>query len=189
MSCHRRLSNRYEEFTMSTPIKLIVVAAALLACASVAPTPASALPHAQVEVRFVKPENFTDATPSGSRGTDRERDATLAELRKHLEQLGARFLRSDDRLTIEVLDVDLAGRFEPWRARGHDVRYLLPITWPRLIVRTTLERAGERTEREEHIADLDYQRHALACRGSDRLCYEKRMLDDWFERRIGERGE
>jgi hypothetical protein len=176
-----------------TPVPLALLAAAtlaltpVLAIAATTSTPAAA--SSTVEVRFIEPEKFTDVTPGSAFGTDRERAATLAELRGHLTTLGARHLRPSDRLTIDVLVIDLAGHFEPWRSRASDVRYLLPVTWPRVTMRTTLERAGERIEREEHIADLDYQRHALACRGGDRLCYEKRMLDNWFERRFGARGE
>lgn len=139
---------------------------------------------AAVTVNFIDAERYTDATPSSAYGSARERDATLAALRQHLTALGARYLQPGDRLSIDVLDVDLAGRFEPWRPRAYDVRFLRDITWPHIKLRTVLERDQRSVTREEQVADLDYLLNATACRGRDSLCYEKRMLDAWFARRF-----
>jgi hypothetical protein len=140
----------------------------------------------QVEVRFVEPARYADAAP-GKYGYARERDAALADLRVHLIALGQRHLRPDDELTIDVLDVDLAGHFEPWRPMGYDARILRDITWPRIKMKTVLVRDGQRFEREEQVADLNYLLNATVCRSQQPLCYEKRMLDAWFEKRFGDK--
>lgn len=89
-------------------------------------------------------------------------------------------------LEIEVLELDLAGRFEPWRARSYDVRSLTDITWPRMTLRYTLTQGGRVTARgEERISDMAYLMTAGMRFDSDSLRYEKKMLDDWFRLRFG----
>jgi len=60
---------------------------------------------AGVKVRFVHPERYTDAGPL-SMGPQ---DATLAEFRAYFQKLGGQFLAPGQNLTIDVLDIDLAG--------------------------------------------------------------------------------
>jgi hypothetical protein len=54
------------------------------------------------------------------------------DIEQHLQRLGARVLPEGDSLRVEVLDVDLAGHFEPLRFHsGSEVRIVRDITWPR----------------------------------------------------------
>lgn len=150
------------------------VAALLLAAqADAAPT---------VEVVFVDPPRYTDAKLGGD--VAGELEATLGELRAHLEARGAKFLNDGDRLAIEVLDLDLAGSAELWRARARDVRVLRDVTVPRIHLRYKLTRGGVESTGEERISDLGYLRDPTRCRSGERLCYEKHMLDEWFARRV-----
>jgi hypothetical protein len=72
---------------------------------------------AAVKVNFINPEHYVDA---GSYGQDRTRN--LDEIERTFQKLGEHYLSADQVLTIDVLDVDLAGRLEPWHDRGYDIR-------------------------------------------------------------------
>jgi hypothetical protein len=114
------------------------------------------------------------------------RAATLDDIQKYLERLGARYLPPDRTLTIEVRDIDLAGRYEPWRSGNfYDVRILRDVTWPRIVVRYTLTQ-GTATllSREETVSDLNYLMRPKLRYSGDQLYYEKAMLDDWFRDRF-----
>lgn len=158
-------------------ISLLIAVAALLLGGSATARPV-------VEVVFVSPDRYTDATPSSYLVNEKERDATLGLVRDHLQSLGAKYLQSDDRLRIEVLAVDLAGEFELWRARDRNVRILRDVTLPRIHVRYTLTRAGVETAGEDRLVDANYLRKSSACRTGESLCHEKMMLDEWLARRF-----
>jgi hypothetical protein len=147
-------------------------------------SPAASAADGAVRVAYVQPEKFTDASLYGGYG-EKARAPALDGLRLHLERLGQRYLQPDQVLTIEVSDLDLAGRFEPWRALSYDVRYLTDITWPRMTLRYTLSQgAREIAQGEERISDMAYLMTANVRVGSDSLRYEKKMLDDWFRARF-----
>jgi hypothetical protein len=141
--------------------------------------------HAGVEVEFVEPERYTDVDLHDRGG--RSREITMDELRAHLELLGERHLEPGRILEIEVLDVDLAGRFEWWHfPTSDDVRFLREITWPRIEMRWKLREDGKTLrEDEESVADVDYLWAAGLRLSTDPLKYEKAMLDDWFRDRFG----
>jgi hypothetical protein len=83
-----------------------------------------------VNVSFIHPENYTDASLQGGYGLSAE-EATLKELGHFLETLGPRYLKSGQVLTLEVLNIDLAGRIEWWRRNFYDTRILRDIYPPR----------------------------------------------------------
>jgi len=147
----------------------------------------SAAAGAAVNVAFVAPERYADATAYDSR-LPQAREPVLKDLRRHLERLGERQLAPAQTLTLEVLDVDLAGRFEAWRPQARDVRFLREATWPRIVLRWRLDEAGrEVAAGEETVTDLNYLGRPTRYGSHDRLRYEKAMLDGWFQRRIVER--
>jgi hypothetical protein len=146
-----------------------------------------ALPQAAcaaVEVFFVHPERYSDAILDQGYGA-KAREPVLRNIREHLEGLGARHLKPGQTLRIDVLDIDLAGRFEWWRPYAYNVRILRGVTWPRIAVRYTLQEE-DRTllVAEESISDLNYQTRMAVSLPNDRLKYEKAMLDDWFRTRF-----
>jgi Protein of unknown function (DUF3016) len=132
--------------------------------------------HATVEVRFVAPENFQDASESFA---DRER--TLSLLGAHLRALAAQRVPSTQRLLIEVLDVDLAGHVEPFGRSMERIRVLRPITWPMLELRYVLSE-GETMVREGKVRllDMNYQDAINRYPAGEPLRYEKQLLDGWF---------
>lgn len=155
-------------------VALPLVAAAAWSCSA----------GAAVEVSFVEPEHYRDASLDIAYGAA-ARERTMNGIRDYLEQLGKTHLRANETLKIEVLDIDLAGRFEWWRPFANNVRVVRDITWPRIKVRYVL-RQDDRvlSSGEEAITDLDYLAHVNAASYSDPLRYEKAMLEEWFRARF-----
>jgi hypothetical protein len=143
---------------------------------------ASASAAGEVQVRFVEPERFTDAHLDTHYGTDIR---VLQIIEQHLQGLASRCLGSDQKLEIQVLDVDLAGRQEWWhRAGAYDLRVMREITWPRIDIAYILrrEKVGV-VEARERISDMNYLWNSAYVRGdSVPLPYERIMLTNWFER-------
>src|SRR4051812_33858722 len=93
----------------------------LVVSVAIAVAPAIAL--AAVKVNFVTPDHYTDVgTPGG-----RDRARNLDEIANIFETLGERYLPAGQNLTIDVMDIDLAGRLEPWHLTLNDVRYMREI--------------------------------------------------------------
>lgn len=85
---------------------------------------------ASVEVVFKDPEKFSDASldsPGYERGAD---PYVMKELRSYIQKLGERYLPPGQQLQIEIRNIDLAGRYEPWRPDAYEVRFMRDITWP-----------------------------------------------------------
>lgn len=136
-----------------------------------------------LSVSFVHPENYTDAVYSGTRGNERERQDVQQALEQHLHALAERHLPAGRTLKIEVLDIDLAGHFEPWRHRGYELRILRDVTWPSMRLRYTLsENDLVLASGEERLADMNYLGAPSIYSRDDRLRYEKAMLDRWFRK-------
>jgi len=130
------------------------------------------------QVSFVQSDKFADA------GNARhDIDGNLRELARHIDALAKRYLGDGQKLTVEVLDVDLAGEVRTSRRFMQDVRVLRGgADWPRIKLRYTLELAGQAPRSgEQSIADMAYQQHIGGGYASDEpLRHEKRMLREWF---------
>lgn len=149
----------------------------LLALAVLLPVAAQA---AEVKVAFKDPDKLVDAGNPG-----RDRDRNFKELTAFLQKLGAK-LPAGQSLSIEFTALDLAGRYEPWRSPpgNDDIRYLISSTWPSAKLHFRLVE-GDKTisEGEDSIADMNYQMTVRSDNG-DRLFYDKRMLQTWFDKRF-----
>jgi Protein of unknown function (DUF3016) len=157
---------------MRPTTRSITVSLALVLAAAAAQSAGS------VHVSFVRPESFSDIRDAQFSSVD-----NLRELKRHLEELGARHVADGQSLTIEVLDVDLAGEIRFSRGWHENVRVLDGrADWPRIKFRITLEAAGQPVHRiERTVSDMAYLRGINRYRDGDMLSHEKRMLDDWFE--------
>ncbi|ARN21111.1 DUF3016 domain-containing protein [Piscinibacter gummiphilus] len=147
----------------------------------------SATAAGTANVTFVNPEKFTDAGYSRETPTERDLAALQRDLERHVQKLAERDLADGETLAVEVLDVDLAGRFQP-SARIDDVRIVRDIDWPRVRLRYTLSRNGVADPSvEERVSDQSFLMSINPYSSGDRLRYEKAMLDDWFRQRFGRR--
>lgn len=152
--------------------RLALVAAGLLAALPLAQA------AGQVDVRFKSTDQLVDV----GRGVDGER--AVQTLTEHFQALAAR-LPDGQRLSVEVLDVDLAGELQ-WTRRGSELRVMKGgADWPSMQLRWKLE-AGDRTlaTQDERISDPSYLQHGSGLRTGP-LPYEARMIDRWFEARFG----
>ncbi|MFP5390333.1 MAG: DUF3016 domain-containing protein [Gammaproteobacteria bacterium] len=140
---------------------------------------ASAGAWAGTTVKFVDPEHFRDVPLSLV-----ERERVLRDLQAHIEKLGAR-LPANQQLTVEVLDVDLAGITEPASTRP-DVRIVRGgADWPQMHLRYRLEQDGKLIKSgDEQLSDMNYADHINRYTGEGSLRYEKQMLDDWFRKTL-----
>ena len=155
----------------------LLVAAGAMSNASAAAT---------VSVTLVQPEKFTDAGYSRGRATQRELAALQQEMQQHLQRLADRSLAASDTLQVEVLDIDLAGDFQPLRwASLSDVRVVRDIASPRITLRYTVKQ-GDRvvTGPEEQLSNMNFLMSYNRYASGDRLRYEKPLLDTWFEKRF-----
>lgn len=131
-------------------------------------------------ITFIHPETYQDASKSYGYGSDAQ---VLDAIRTHLQKLAARELPAGYSLSIEILDIDLAGYID-WRHQGN-VRVIRDATWPRMTLRYVLMHDGETiASQQERINNMNFNWGVNLYGYSDPLRYEKAMLDDWFARAI-----
>jgi hypothetical protein len=141
--------------------------------------------RAAVQVSFDNPDRYTDAetrrVASGPALTP-----TLQGIESQFKSLSDRHLAADQVLKVDILDIDLAGRYEPWRPFASDVRVMRPVDWPRITLRYSLEdKSGILASGDETLRDMNYLDHANLNYSDDPLRYEKAMISDWFMARLG----
>ena len=131
---------------------------------------------AAVTVTFPKSEGYMDMPFSAS-----DKDRVLKDLQSHFDKLGAKLPPGQD-LTVEVLDIDLAGRIEPHFRFGNDVRILKGrADWPVIQLRYRIESQGKVLHSgDARVDDKSYLDRFNRYSANESLRYEKRMLDDWF---------
>lgn len=138
---------------------------------------------AAATVNYVQPERFSDVPFAPW-----ERERVLAGLTEHFNKLATRLPAGQD-LSVEVLDIDLAGEMWPTRLSAQDLRIMTGrADWPRLSMRYTITQGGQLVRGgEENLSDMGYMNRINRYFGGDALRYEKQMLDDWFKTRIAAR--
>lgn len=170
----------------AAPLLMLLITGALARPAWVAAgegvAEAGAKPPADVTVNFIAPEKFADATYENRTGT---REKVTRDIAAQFVKFGQRHLAPGQRLEIEVLDVDLAGRYEPWQSEARDVRFMRDVTWPRINFKyRLLGPEGEIASGEENLSDMQYLRRPGVGLSQDRLRYESSMLEGWFSKRF-----
>ena len=155
-------------------MKTALVLFSLLAAAGVAHSAGT------VQISFVTPEKFTDVRDRSHRVED-----NVKALEKVLIDVAKPHVADGQTLTIEVLDVDLAGEVRPG-ARAWDLRVLRGrADWPRITLRWRLEGAGAPRGGEAVVQDMAYLQGIQPPLSQTHLVYERRMLDEWFKKELG----
>ena len=151
-------------------MKLSLLVAVLLAGAA----------QAEVAVSYLKPDEFSDIPFS-----PRDREQLMKDLTSHFNKMGQK-LPAGQVLTIEVQDVDLAGRTYPRAYAPNDIRILRGgADWPHMALHYTLEQDGKLLRSgDAKLSNMMYQERLNRYSSSDPLRYEKQMMDDWFEAEI-----
>ncbi|HEY4133699.1 MAG TPA: DUF3016 domain-containing protein [Alphaproteobacteria bacterium] len=133
--------------------------------------------QAAVSVSFKDPDKFTDMAGREGGPADQR---LLRELTAYFGKLGEKYLRPGQELSVEVSDIDRAGRVRPGGGINSP-RILTDATWPKMTLRYELRDGGKlMASNAETLRDQSYLSHALPSGEGDDLRYEKRMLDDWF---------
>ena len=105
----------------------------------------------------------------------------LKQLRSHLEALGTRYLGEGQTLRVDIRDIDLAGRYEPWQSQAPSVRFMRDITWPSIDLHYRLEQQGQvLKEADARVDDKFYLQRPGRVGSNDSLYAEKAMLNDWL---------
>ena len=138
---------------------------------------------AGVTVNYIESDKFADLP-----FTPWEREQVLKDLSEYFTKLGAQLPEGQD-LTIDVLDVDLAGREYPNFRSGRELRILKGTAdWPIINLRYSLTQNGQVLKGgDARLADMNYMQRINRMSDSDSLRAEKRMIDDWFNETILEK--
>ena len=133
-----------------------------------------------VEVLSPNAARFADAGES-----PREIEMNVNVLSRHLQNLGKRWLAPGQHLSVEIVDLDLAGRVFP-SARHQPLRVLNGgADWPRIEIRYVLSSpAGEISRGQDRLSDMTYMINSYAPMTEEPLGYERRMLTQWFRTRF-----
>ncbi|NKF24572.1 DUF3016 domain-containing protein [Solimonas marina] len=162
-------------------LRLALLASPVLACAVA--HAADAPPPSNTVVKYIHPEHFVDAADSGFGGT--ASPVVLAEMTSVFQDLGAQYISAGEQLTLDVTDIDLAGRYQPGPNAGDWTRVMTDADWPRMSLHYTLTQDGKvLSQGDASISDMSYLSHAGKRSNSsdDKFYYERTMLDRWFKK-------
>ncbi len=165
---------------MNRPARLSRLCALTLVCCAATSTAWAA---GQVHVQFVDPQHYADI---GVGSVDRQRNLDL--LAAHMREW-APLLPDGQRLTIDVLDVDLAGDTRVLWAHPH-IRVLRGrADWPQMHLRWTLSDAkGTLRSGDSSINDMSYLTGSATVADQGALSFDLRMLDRWLRHQVLVRG-
>jgi len=141
--------------------------------------PAAFGAEALITVVFVQPQHFTDAKDTA---LGQNSMGLLEALQKFIDETGKHYIPESMHLEITVINIDLAGDFEPWRGPQFDHLRIVRDVYPPCIAlefrltdsHGSVVRAGKR-----ELRDIAYQSR-LVRPTDDPLRYEKDLLRDWF---------
>lgn len=136
--------------------------------------------QAGVSVHFVHADGFSDLPHAPA-----QRQQALDDFAAHFRRLGEGLGPEQD-LTIDVLDIDVAGRMAPNRAGGDEIRVVHGgAEWPRMGLRYTLSEHGRTVASgEAQLADQNFATRVNNYPGDARWSYEMQMIDDWWRKTI-----
>jgi hypothetical protein len=129
-----------------------------------------------VAVTFQDPDNFSDVRESHSQSNS---TYYLDQLKECLQQTAARLVPAGQKLTITVIDVDLAGETR-FNIPDH-IRIMTATTPPRVELKFQLVDAGGKVVREgeRRLINLSYQNDLRRAGADEELYYDKQLLKDW----------
>ncbi len=138
---------------------------------------ASTVAQADVQVKFIQPEKFSDIKDNnGFRDT-----AVLKDLEAYLVAQAEKRLPGRD-VRINVTDVNLAGEVEPVGRSTQWLRVMRSVTLPFMEMNYEVLEGGKVVQQGQvKLRDMNYQNGFNMHSSSDPLRYEKRMIDNWFK--------
>lgn len=134
-----------------------------------------------VQIDFGKVEEFADFGDSRW-----ERERNQKDFEAMLREATAA-LPAGRRLSIKVLDVNLAGELEWWWSRADRLRVMRNVSWPMVEIEYQLLEGGRVLKSgTARLADMNYLQNDFftASQSGTALRYERRLLDRWFKEQI-----
>jgi hypothetical protein len=138
---------------------------------------------AEVEVIFENPDEYRDID-FYNRGNKKGQEVYLPQFEKYIVRQGQRYLAEGQTLTMTILDIDLAGMYEPWRTPpADDIRIVKSLYPPRIKFRYELSDADGTIIKsgEESLLDMGFD-FRIRINYHDDLFYEKEMIRDWLRK-------
>lgn len=134
---------------------------------------------APITVEFVNPEKYTDF---GTRfqPTAEDQEGLAQQFRQGLRSIAQRYVPEGYHLTLRILNIDMAGDFEPIRGPSFsDVRIMKAIYPPSIHVeyRVTGPTGEVVSSGRRRMSDLAYQ-NLITIHRHDRLFYETELARD-----------
>ena len=159
----------------------LAVFAAGPAWAADAPAVGATIKSDRVEVGYRDAARLTEFDRSAG-----DRDDWVDALSKYTLAQAERVLPAGQKLSITIIDVQRAGRYEPGRRpAAADIRIVRERTPPRIDLSFRLESAQGALvkEGERQLRDSNFMNRARH-RG-ETLGYEKNLIDDWLRQDVG----
>lgn len=137
-----------------------------------------------VEINWVEPEKYRDIR-GGEVNQKRFQAQVIAALTAYFEEAAARTLAADQTLHLNITDVDLAGDVEYFFFRfPMEIRVMRDVYFPSIEFSYELRDAnGELImSGQENLRDMGYLYSGQYYLNDPPFDFEKRMIDDWFNR-------
>ncbi len=143
-------------------------------------------PAPSIHIEYADPEKFSDVGDSYSGSNKAARATYLEELRRHIQWRASHLLADGQNLTVTIIDVDMAGSFEPWRPLMNDVRIVRDSYPPRIDLYFQLTDADGAVVKDgkRELRDMAFLMTTIMYH-NDPLRHEKTLLDGWLEREFG----
>lgn len=135
---------------------------------------------ADVEVEWTNPDKYRDID-AGDSHRKHFKERTFKSFEKHFNKL-AQSLPAEQKLVINVTDVDLAGDVN--FGGIHRIRIIKSIYFPRMEFSYKLLDAEKNIIKEDELSlkDMSFMIGTRLKYSNESLSYEKDMLDDWFRK-------
>ena len=156
------------------PLQTVVAAALCLSAAAA---------WANVDVQYVKPEEFADI---GNRISVRTGEDSLKWMTSALTERANAVLQPGQDMKIVVKDIDLAGDVRPVGHLMDNLRVIKELYRPSMQFSYTITQDGKTVrEGSADLQDMGFMDHFNRYFRSDPLYYEKPMIDAWFDKEFG----
>ncbi len=137
----------------------------------------------QATIKWDHPEKFSDIQPNSSTTRMRFQKRVLADLSKYIQNLSAKKLPEDYKLSILVKDIDLAGYIQLHNSNLQ--RVVRDVDIPRIKLTYKLSKGSQIVQQgNAKLTDLNFLRSSNYKFRNTSFYYEKKLLSDWFNKSI-----